>query len=153
MPSPQMRFAIVVAKFNSIVTKPLLDGAVDTLEERGVSSENVDVAWVPGSFELPLVAKSMAASGKYSAVICIGAVIRGATSHYDAVVSGATSGVLGCSVDTGVPVVFGVLTCDTMEQGMDRAGGKVGNKGAEAAITAIEMANLMATLRAEGKAK
>jgi len=110
------------------------------------------VAWVPGSFELPLVAKTMAKSGKYDAVVAIGVVVRGATTHYDAVVSGATSGVLNASLDTGVPVVFGVLTCDTMEQALDRAGGKVGNKGGEAAVTAIEMANLLKSLRAEGKA-
>lgn len=107
---------------------------------------------MPGSFELPLVAKAMARSGAYDAVVAIGVVVRGATTHYDAVVGGATSGLLNAATDSGVPVVFGVLTCDTMEQALDRAGGKVGNKGGEAAVTAIEMASLMRTLRANGQA-
>jgi len=107
---------------------------------------------VPGSFELPLVAKAMARSGAYDAVVAIGVVVRGATTHYDSVAGAATSGLLNAATDSGVPVVFGVLTCDTMEQALDRAGGKVGNKGGEAAVTAIEMASLMRTLRANGQA-
>jgi 6,7-dimethyl-8-ribityllumazine synthase len=129
-----------------------LEGALEHFERHGVPNADVDVAWVPGSFELPVVAKAMAKSGEYDAVIAIGVVVRGATAHYDAVVGGATSGVLNASTDSGVPVIFGVLTCDTMEQAMDRAGGKVGNKGGEAAVTAIETANLLKQLRQEGKA-
>lgn len=149
---PEQKFGVVVGKFNDLVTKLLLEGAYGAFKSHGVPLSNVEVCWVPGSFELPVVAKAMAKSGKFDAVICIGVVVRGATTHYDAVVSAATSGVLNASTDTGVPVVFGVLTCDTMEQALDRAGGKVGNKGGEAAITAIEMANLMADLTADGLA-
>ncbi|GAB4820122.1 hypothetical protein N2152v2_007168 [Parachlorella kessleri] len=145
-----LKVGVVVARFNDLVTKPMLEGALEAFRRHGVSHDDVDVAWVPGSFELPLVAKGMAKSGKYDAVVCIGAVIRGATSHYDAVVGAATSGVLGASSDSGVPVIFGVITTENMEQALDRAGGKVGNKGAEAAITAVEMANLLKALRAEG---
>jgi 6,7-dimethyl-8-ribityllumazine synthase len=147
-----MRFAVVVARFNDLVTKLLLEGALEHFERHGVSASDVDVAWVPGSFELPVVAKAMAKSGKYDAVVAIGVVVRGATAHYDAVVAGATSGVLNASSDSGVPVIFGVLTCDTMEQALDRAGGKVGNKGGEAAVTAIETASLLKQLRDQGKA-
>lgn len=147
-----MKFAIVVGRFNDLVTKLLLEGALEDFERHGVPRSDIDVAWVPGSFELPVVAKAMAKSGKYDAVVAIGVVVRGATAHYDAVVAGATSGVLNASSDSGVPVVFGVLTCDTMEQALDRAGGKVGNKGGEAAVTAIETASLLKTLRLEGKA-
>ncbi|PNH02855.1 6,7-dimethyl-8-ribityllumazine synthase, chloroplastic [Tetrabaena socialis] len=152
MAEPGTKYAVVVAKFNSLITKGLLEGAMETFESHGVSKESVDVAWVPGSFELPVVAKSMAKSGKYAAVVCIGAIIRGATTHYDAVVSAATSGVLGASTDTGVPVIFGVLTTDDLEQALDRTGGKVGNKGGEAALTAIETATLLSKLSSEGKA-
>ena len=147
-----MKFGIVVGRFNDLVTKLLLEGALEDFERHGVSAEDVDVVWVPGSFELPVVAKTMAKSGAYDAVVAIGVVVRGATAHYDAVVNGATSGVLGASTDSGVPVIFGVLTCDTMEQALDRAGGKVGNKGGEAASTAIETASVLRQLRAEGKA-
>ena len=147
-----LKFGIVVARFNDLVTKLLLEGALEHFQRHGVPASDVDVAWVPGSFELPLVSKAMAKSGKYDAVIAIGVVVKGATAHYDAVVGGATSGVLNASTDSGVPVIFGVLTCDTMEQALDRAGGKVGNKGGEAAVTAIETANLLKTLRKEGKA-
>ncbi|KIZ06234.1 riboflavin synthase beta chain [Monoraphidium neglectum] len=149
---PDMRFAVVVGRFNDLVTKLLLEGALGAFKSHGANLDNVQVVWVPGSFELPVVAKAMAKSGKFDAVVCIGVVVRGATTHYDAVVSAATSGVLNAGVDTGVPTVFGVLTCDTMEQALDRAGGKVGNKGGEAAITAIETANLLAELRGEGLA-
>ncbi|PNW86495.1 hypothetical protein CHLRE_02g088850v5 [Chlamydomonas reinhardtii] len=152
MAEPGSKYAVVVARFNSLITKGLLEGAMETFEAHGVPKENVDVAWVPGSFEMPVIAKSMAKSGKYAGVVCIGAVIRGATTHYDAVVSAATSGVLNCSVDTGVPVVFGVLTTDDLEQALDRTGGKVGNKGGEAALTAVETATLLAKLKKEGKA-
>ncbi|EFJ52314.1 hypothetical protein VOLCADRAFT_108879 [Volvox carteri f. nagariensis] len=152
MAEPLSKFAVVVAKFNSLITKGLLEGALEVFESHGVDKDNIDVVWVPGSFELPVVAKSMAKSGKYAGVVCIGAIIRGATTHYDAVVSAATSGVLGASTDTGVPVIFGVLTTDDLEQALDRTGGKVGNKGGEAALTAVEMATLMSKLKLEGKA-
>ncbi|KAL4857470.1 6',7'-dimethyl-8-ribityllumazine synthase [Chlorella vulgaris] len=147
-----MKFGVVVARFNELVTKLLLDGALGAFSRHGVAADDIDVAWVPGSFELPVVAKAMAKSGKYDAVVTIGVVVRGATGHYDTVVGGATSGALGAATDTGVPVVFGVLTCETMEQALDRAGGKTGNKGGEAAVTAVEMASLLRDLRAEGKA-
>lgn len=147
-----MKFAIVVARFNDLVTKLLLEGALEHFERYGVDRSDVHVAWVPGSFELPVVAKAMAKSGAFDGVVALGVVVRGATAHYDAVVAGATSGILNASTDSGVPVVFGVLTCDTMEQALDRAGGKVGNKGGEAAVTAIETANLLKMLRSEGKA-
>ena len=147
-----MKFGVVVGRFNDLVTKLLLEGALEDFERHGVSRDDVDVVWVPGSFELPVVAKSMAKSGAYDAVVAIGVVVRGATAHYDAVVAGATSGVLGASTDSGVPVIFGVLTCDTMEQALDRAGGKVGNKGGEAASTAIETASVLKQLRSDGKA-
>mmetsp|Transcript_21937 Transcript_21937/g.55809 ORF Transcript_21937/g.55809 Transcript_21937/m.55809 type:complete len:225 (+) Transcript_21937:49-723(+) len=149
---PSWKYGVVVARFNSLVTKQLLEGAHEVFHRHGVKAENVDVAWVPGSFELPVVAKQMAASGKYNAIVCIGAVIQGATTHYDAVVSAATNGVLNAGTATGVPVVFGVLTTDNLEQALDRSGGKVGNKGGEAALTAIEMASLLAQLRKDGKA-
>ncbi|GJP41780.1 hypothetical protein CLOM_g1427 [Closterium sp. NIES-68] len=146
------RFGVVVSKFNEIVTKPLLSGAIDTFRRHGVDKDHIEVAWVPGSFEIPLVAQEMAKSGNFDAVLCIGAVVRGSTTHYDAVANNAASGVLSAGLNSGIPCVFGVLTCETMEQAMDRAGGKLGNKGAEAAITAIEMASLMAMLRASGSA-
>jgi 6,7-dimethyl-8-ribityllumazine synthase len=150
---PGTRVAVVVGRFNDLVTRLLLDGCLASLEAHGVDcASNVEVAWVPGAFELPVTSKAMARSGAFDAVVAIGAVVRGATTHYDAVAGGAASGLLSAGMDTGVPVVFGVLTCDTMEQALDRAGGKVGNKGGEAAATAVEMANLLADLRAEGKA-
>lgn len=114
--------------------------------------KDTDIVWVPGAFEIPIVAKSMARSGKYDAVVAIGTVVRGSTTHYDEVCSAATSGILNAGMDSGVPCIFGVLTCDTMEQAMDRAGGKTGNKGYEAGVTAIEMANLLKDLRTAGKA-
>ncbi|HEX7039055.1 MAG TPA: 6,7-dimethyl-8-ribityllumazine synthase [Trueperaceae bacterium] len=138
------RFAVVVSRFNSLVTERLLAGALDAFARHGVPEEAVDVARVPGAFEIPLVAERLASSGAYGAVVALGAVVRGETSHYDHVCQAVTSGVLRASLDTGVPVLFGVLTTDTMEQALDRAGGKAGNKGAEAAVAAIEMANLVA---------
>ncbi|KAK9705940.1 hypothetical protein RND81_07G093900 [Saponaria officinalis] len=135
------RFAIVVARFNEFVTRRLMEGALDTFKKYSVD-EDIDVVWVPGSYELGVVAQRLGKSGKYHAIICIGAVIRGDTSHYDAVVNSASSGVLSAGLNTGVPCVFGVLTCDDMDQAINRAGGKAGNKGAEAALVAIEMASL-----------
>ena len=141
-----LRFAIVVARFNEIVTRHLLQGARDGLARHGVFADDVDIAWVPGSFEIPLAAKRMAASGSYAAVICLGAVIRGETGHYDHVAGGVSAGIARVALDTGVPTIFGVLTTDTVEQALDRAGLKAGNKGYEAAVSAIEMASLVAQL-------
>ena len=141
-----LRFAVVVSRFNELVTRQLLEGARNGLRRHGVAPEGIDVAWVPGSFEIPLVAQRMAASGRYAAVLCLGAVIRGETSHFEQVVAGVTTGVARIALDTGIPVIFGILTTDSLEQALDRAGMKAGNKGYEAAISAIEMANLMPQL-------
>ncbi len=143
---PVGRFVVVAARFNQIVVDNLVFGAKDGLRRHGVAEEAVDVVWVPGSFEIPLVAQRLAASKKYVAVICLGAVIKGDTDHYDYVAGGAAHGIAQASLLTGVPVVFGVLTCDTMEQATNRAGGKAGNKGSEAAATAITMVNLLRLL-------
>ncbi|CAM8905054.1 unnamed protein product [Rhodiola kirilowii] len=132
-----LRFAVVVARFNEFVTRRLLEGALDTFKKYAVNEEDIDVVWVPGSFEIGIVAEKLGKSGKYQAVLCIGAVIRGDTSHYDAVVNSAASGVLSAGLNSGVPCVFGVLTCDDMDQAVNRAGGKAGNKGSEAALTAL----------------
>ncbi|CAK0786133.1 hypothetical protein CVIRNUC_009346 [Coccomyxa viridis] len=147
-----LRIGVVVARFNELVTKPLLEGVLEGLERHGTAREEVQVAWVPGSFEMPVVAKAMAKSSSFDAVITVGAVVRGATAHFDAVVSAATSGVLSAGLDSGVPVIFCVMTTDTMEQAMDRAGGKAGNKGYEAALTAIETANVLKSLAQKGLA-
>ncbi|KAL0045624.1 hypothetical protein WJX82_011752 [Trebouxia sp. C0006] len=127
-------------------------GALEAFDRHGGDRDSVDVVWVPGSFELPIMAKAMAKSGKYDGVVAIGTVVRGSTTHYEAVANAAAGGLLGAGQDSGVPVIFGVLTTENMEQALDRAGGKTGNKGGEAAVTAIEMANLLKQLRAEGKA-
>jgi 6,7-dimethyl-8-ribityllumazine synthase len=139
----ELRIAIVVSRWNDFITKPLLDGALDTLTRHGVASSAVDVAWVPGSFELPVVAKKFASSGRYQAVIALGCVIRGSTSHYDHVTSGVTSGIAQVGLQTGVPCIFGVVTTESIEQAIERAGSKMGNKGSEAAMAAIEMATLL----------
>lgn len=136
-----LRFAIVVARFNEIVTRPLLEGALDTFRRYSVN-EDIDVVWVPGSYELGIVAQKLGKSGKYHAIVCIGAVVRGDTTHYDAVANSAASGILSAGINSGVPCIFAVLTCDDMDQAINRAGGKSGNKGSEAALTAIEMASL-----------
>jgi len=143
---PPGRFALVAARFNHFIVERLVDGALDGLKRHGVADDAVDVAWVPGSLEIPLVAQRFAASRKYAAVICLGAVIRGETSHYDHVASGAAGGVAQAALSTGVPVLFGILTCDTVEQAVNRAGAKSGNKGFEAALAAIEMVNLLRQL-------
>jgi 6,7-dimethyl-8-ribityllumazine synthase len=140
------RHAVVVARFNEFFTKQLLAGALSGFRRHGIPEEAVDVAWVPGSFEVPLVAKRLAASGRYAAVTCLGAVIRGATSHYDYVAGHAAGGIARASLDTGVPVIFGIITTEDLDQAMDRSGAKLGNKGYEAAITAIEMADLLTQL-------
>ena len=141
-----LRFGIVVSRFNEFITSRLLEGALDALKRHGADLDGTEVAWVPGSFEIPLVAQKMARSGRYNAVICLGAVIRGSTPHFDYIAAEVTKGVATVSLSTGVPVVFGVITTDSIEQAIERAGTKMGNKGADAAVTAIEMANLMRDL-------
>ncbi len=137
------KIAIVAGRFNEIITNKLLGGAIDAFKRHGGDENNIDVAWVPGSFEIPLVAKKMAESKKYDAVICLGAVIRGATAHFEMVANETTKGIAAAGLQTGVPIIFGVLTTDNIEQAVERAGSKAGNKGFEAATTAIEMVNLM----------
>lgn len=141
-----LKIGIVVSRFNDFITRRLLEGAEDALLRHGTSPEAITVAWVPGAVEIPLLAKRLAASSDYDAVICLGAVIRGATSHYDHVCSMVASGIAAAALETGVPVIFGVLTTDTIEQAIERAGTKAGNKGFEAAVSAIEMANLLRML-------
>jgi 6,7-dimethyl-8-ribityllumazine synthase len=136
-------FALVVARFNDFVTSKLLEAAVDTLSRLGVAEADMAVVWVPGAFEIPLAAQRLAGSGKYAAVICLGTVVRGQTPHFEYVASQCASGIAAVARDTGVPVIMGVLTTDSMEQAIDRAGGKMGNKGADAAVAAIEMADLL----------
>ena len=140
-------FGIVASRFNDFVVKALLDGALDSLRRHGGDAGAVDVAWVPGSYEIPVAAREMALSGRYDAVICLGAVIRGATAHFDYVAGGAANGIASASLESGIPVIFGVITTETIEQAIERAGTKMGNKGFEAAVSAIEMANLMPSLR------
>ena len=140
------KFAIVISRFNEFITSRLLGGAQDVLQRHGVSPDDVDVAWVPGSFEIPLAALRMAQSGRYDAVLCLGAVIRGQTPHFDYVAAEVSKGVAHVSLQSGVPAIFGVITADTIEQAIERAGTKAGNKGADAAAAAIEMANLFAKL-------
>jgi 6,7-dimethyl-8-ribityllumazine synthase len=143
---PPGRFALVAARFNHFVVEHLVGGALDALKRHGVADEAVDLVWVPGSYELPLIAKRLASSSRYAAVVCLGAVIRGDTDHYDHVAGEAAKGIAQAALTTGVPVIFGVLTCDTLEQAINRAGAKAGNKGFEAALTAIEMVNLIRQL-------
>jgi 6,7-dimethyl-8-ribityllumazine synthase len=140
------RFGIVVSRFNQFIASKLLDGALDGLWRHEVGDDAIDVAWVPGAFEIPLVAKRMACAPGYDAVICLGAVIRGETPHFDYVAAEVSKGIAAVGLETGVPVVYGVLTTDTIEQAIERAGTKAGNKGFEAAMTAIEMANLLSKL-------
>lgn len=146
-----LKVGIVVGRFNEFIGSRLLDGAVSGLMRHGVEEEDITVAWVPGAFEIPLVAKKMAASGDYDAVVTLGAVIRGATSHYDYVCNEVAKGVSSASLETGVPVLFGVLTTDNLEQAIERAGSKAGNKGYESAVAAIEMANLLKELDDESQ--
>ena len=138
-----LRFAIVVSRFNEFITSKLLGGALDTLKRHETKEEDIDIAWVPGAFEIPLLAKTLASSGKYDAVICLGAVIRGSTTHYDYVCNEVSKGVAQVSLNTGVPTIFGVVTTENIEQAIERAGTKAGNKGSDAAVSAMEMANLM----------
>ena len=140
------RFGLIVSRFNSFICERLLEGAIDTLVRHGADKDQLTVVRVPGAFEIPLITKKMANSGKYDAVICLGAVIRGGTPHFEYVSSEVTKGVASVSLESGLPVAFGVLTTDSVEQAIERAGTKAGNKGAEAAMSAIEMVNLMGAL-------
>ncbi|UWF57720.1 6,7-dimethyl-8-ribityllumazine synthase [Staphylococcus hyicus] len=141
-----LKIGIVVSRFNDFITSRLVDGAYDALKRHQVKEDDIDIAYVPGAFELPIVAKKMAQSGKYDAIITLGCVIRGATTHYDYVCNEAAKGIAKASDDSGVPVIFGVVTTENIEQAIERAGTKAGNKGAEVAVGAIEMANLLKTL-------
>ena len=148
-----LRFGIIASRFNSFITERLLAGAVDALERMGASAKAIDVVKVPGSLEIAVVAHEMGASGNYDALICLGAVIRGDTPHFDYVAAESSRGIASAGLETGVPTIFGVLTCNTLEQAIDRAGAKGGNKGFDAAMTAIEMANLSRELRPSRKSK
>jgi 6,7-dimethyl-8-ribityllumazine synthase len=141
-----LKIGIVISRFNDFITKSLLEGALDALDRHGVAADDIDTVWVPGAVEIPVAAQALARSGRYGAVITLGAVIRGSTSHYEYVCSMVSSGVNQVALDTGIPVIFGVLTTDTLEQALERAGSKAGNNGASAAVTAIEMANLLPQL-------
>jgi 6,7-dimethyl-8-ribityllumazine synthase len=136
-------FGVVASRFNDFIVRPLLDGALDAIKRHGGDLGSVDVVWVPGSYEVPLAAKKLALSGRYDAVVCLGAVIRGATAHFDYVAGGVASGISTVALEANLPVIFGIITTDTIEQAIERAGTKAGNKGFEAAATAIEMASLM----------
>jgi 6,7-dimethyl-8-ribityllumazine synthase len=144
----KLRFGLVAARFNEFITGKLVSGAIDALVRHGADAEKITQVWIPGAFEIPLAAQKLARSGDYDAILCVGCVIRGQTPHFDYVAGEAAKGVAQVALSTGVPISFGVITSDTLEQAIDRAGGKVGNKGADAAVAAIEMANL---LRALGK--
>lgn len=137
------KFCIIIARFNEFIGSKLLSGAIDELRRHGISESDIDVVWVPGAFEIPIVAKKCAKSGKYSAIITLGAVIKGSTSHYDYVCAEVSKGVASVGLETEIPVIFGVLTTDNIEQAIERAGTKAGNKGSDAAKSAIEMANLL----------
>ena len=141
------KFCVVISRFNEFIGSKLLSGAIDELTRHGISEDNIDVVWVPGAFEIPVIAKRCAKSGKYNAIITLGAVIKGSTSHYDYVCAEVSKGVASVSLETEVPVIFGVLTTDNLEQAIERAGTKAGNKGSDAAKAAIEMANLMSALK------
>ena len=141
-----LKFAVVVSRFNELITNRLLEGARDALLRHGVDEKDIDIAWTPGCFEIPLIAKRLAQSGKYNSVICLGAVIRGDTPHFDFIAAEVTKGIAQAGMDTGTPVIYGVITTDTLEQAIERAGVKAGNKGADAAMSAIEMADLQRRL-------
>jgi 6,7-dimethyl-8-ribityllumazine synthase len=138
-----LKFGIVISRFNEFITSKLLDGAKDALVRHGAKEDDIDVAKVPGSFEIPMIAKKMAAKGVYNAIICLGTVIRGATPHFEYISAEVSKGIASASMETGVPIAFGIITCDTIEQAVERAGTKSGNKGWDAAMTAIEMAQLL----------
>ncbi|MBF8984369.1 6,7-dimethyl-8-ribityllumazine synthase [Lutibacter sp. B2] len=138
-----LKIGIIVGRFNEFIGSKLLGGSIDALKRHGMEEDDIEITWAPGAFEIPLIAKKMAKSKKYDAVICLGAVIKGATTHYDYVCSEVSKGIANVSLDTEIPVIFGVLTTDTIEQAIERAGTKAGNKGYDAAVSAIEMANLL----------
>ncbi len=138
-----LKFGVVISRFNEFITRKLLDGAQDALLRHGVSEDDIDVAWVPGSFEIPLIARKLAETKKYDAVICLSAVVRGGTPHFEYIAAEVTKGIAKVGLDIGLPVIYGVITADTLEQAIERAGTKQGNKGFDAAVTAIEMANLV----------
>ncbi len=140
------RFAVVISRFNEFITGKLLGGCMDALKRHGAAEDKIEVFWSPGSFEIPVLAQKLAATGRYAAVICLGAVIRGGTDHYQYVAAEVSKGIAQASMSTGVPCIFGVLTCENVEQAIERAGSKSGNKGADAALAGIEMANLLAQL-------
>lgn len=144
--SGEGKYGIVISRFNEFIGSKLLSGAIDALERHGVDEANIEIAWVPGAFEIPLVAKKMAKTGRYDSVICLGAVIRGSTPHFDIVAGEVSKGIAHIGLETEVPIIFGVLTTDSIEQAVERAGTKAGNKGFEAAVTAIEIANLLKNL-------
>jgi 6,7-dimethyl-8-ribityllumazine synthase len=141
-----LRFGVVVSRFNEFFSQKLLDGAMDALRRHGVAETDIEVAWTPGSFEIPLIAQKMAVTKKYDAVICLGAVIRGGTPHFEYIAAEVTKGIANVGLNTGVPIIFGVITTDTLEQAIERSGTKDGNKGFDAAVSAIEMANLVKSL-------
>ncbi|MDA0832250.1 MAG: 6,7-dimethyl-8-ribityllumazine synthase [Planctomycetota bacterium] len=149
-PTAEGAYALVVSRYNNLVTKKLLDGAIDTLHRHGVKDDHITVAWVPGAFEIPLAADRLAATGRFAAVCCLGAVIQGATSHHEYINQQVAAGLMNAGLKYGIPVTFGVLTCGTMEQALERAGGIMGNKGDEAVLAAIEMVNLLRTLSESG---
>jgi len=144
--TPVGRFALIVARFNAFIVEELTEGALDALKRHGVADDAIDIVRVPGSFEIPLIARKLGESGKYAAIICLGAVIKGDTDHYDYVASSATTGIATAATHCGLPIIFGMLTCNTLDQAINRAGAKAGNKGFEAAVTAIEMVNLLKML-------
>lgn len=146
-----LKVAVVISRFNEFITRKLLDGAQDALRRHDVNNEDVDITWVPGAFEIPLIAKKLAGTGKYDAVICLGAVIRGGTPHFDYIAAEVTKGIAAVSLESGLPVIYGVITADTLEQAIERAGTKAGNRGFEAAVNAIEMANLVRNIAAAPK--
>jgi len=141
-----LKFGLVVSRFNEFITSKLLEGAQDALLRHGVNREDIEVAWVPGSFEIPLIAQKLAQTKRYDAVICLGAVIRGGTPHFEYIAAEVSKGIAKVSLETGLPVIYGVITADTLEQAIERAGTKMGNRGFDAAVTAIEMANLLKSI-------
>jgi 6,7-dimethyl-8-ribityllumazine synthase len=146
-----LRFAVVVSRFNDFITKELLAGCLQTLRRHGADNDGIEVMWCPGSFEIPLVAKQAALTNRFDAIICLGAVIRGATTHFDFVAGQAAGGIASISLETNIPTIFGVITTETIEQAIERAGTKLGNKGGEAAVAAIEMANLLAAMKTQNE--
>jgi 6,7-dimethyl-8-ribityllumazine synthase len=148
-----LRFGIIVSRFNDLITTRLLDAALDTLRRHGADDRSIEVMWCPGAFEIPLVAKTAAASGRFDSIICLGAIIRGATPHFDYVAGQSAAGIANISLETNIPTIYGVLTTETIEQAIERAGTKAGNKGHDAAMTAIEMVNLLAAIKTQTELK